>query len=115
MEGNGGITTITKDEANEIDLSPGNNKKLTEEEIKNSKTQTITGKYLALIISKTIAMDLGDFNRFNPNFDKQVAIKATYDLRLPADKMEIFNAKRNQILDESMKLLLNPVSNEKKS
>ena len=115
MEGNGGITTVTKDEADEIDFTSGGNKSLTQEEINNSKTQTITGKYLALIISKTIEMDLATFNRYNPNFDKQVAVKATYDLRLPADKMEIFNSKKNQILDESMKLLLSPINSEKKS
>ena len=114
MEGNGGITTVTKDEADEIDLAAGSNKNLTQDEINHSKTQTITGKYLALIISKTISMDLATFNRYNPGFDKQVAVKASYDLRLPADKMEIFNSKKNQILDESMKLLLSPVSTEKK-
>ena len=115
MEGNGGITTVTKDEADEIDFTSGGNKSLTQEEIDNSKMQTITGKYLALIISKTIEMDLAAFNRYNPNFDKQVAVKATYDLRLPANKMEIFNSKKNQILDESMKLLLSSVNTSKKS
>jgi membrane-bound lytic murein transglycosylase D len=114
MEGNGGITTVTKDEADEIDFSTGSNKNLTQEEIDHSKTQTITGKYLALIISKTIEMDLAAFNRYNPGFDKQVAVKATYELCLPADKMEIFNSKKNQILDESMRLLLSPVSNSGK-
>jgi membrane-bound lytic murein transglycosylase D len=115
MEGNGGITTVTRAEASEIDLSAINNKSLTQEEINNLKTQTITGKYLSLIISKTIFMDLADFNRYNPNFDRQVAIKASYDLRLPADKMEVFNSKKNQILEESIKLLLSPVNTEKKS
>jgi membrane-bound lytic murein transglycosylase D len=114
MEGNGGITTVTKDEADEIDFSAGNNKNLTQEEIDHSKTQTITGKYLGLIISKTIVMDLATFNRYNPGFDKQVAVKATYELRLPADKMEIFNSKKNQILDESMRLLLAPVKSAQK-
>jgi membrane-bound lytic murein transglycosylase D len=114
MEGNGGITTITKDEAGEIDFSFGGNKNVTPEELDHSKTQTITGKYLALIISKSIEMDLATFNRYNPGFDKQVAVKATYELRLPADKMDIFNSKKNQILDESMKLLLSPVNHVQK-
>lgn len=113
MEGNGGITTVTKDEANEIDLSPTKN--LTQQELSNSASQTISGKYLALIICKTIIMDLADFNHYNPGFDKQVAVKGSYDLRLPADKMQTFNLKKNQILEESIKLLLNPVTIEKKS
>jgi membrane-bound lytic murein transglycosylase D len=111
MEGNGSIATVTKEEAENINLS---SVKLSEQELQNLKTQTITGKYLALIITKTIFMDLGTFNRFNPNFDTQVAVKGSYDLRLPADKMEIFNVKKNQILDESLKLLLSPVNTEQK-
>jgi len=114
MEGNGSITTVTKDEAADLDISTAA-KNLTQEELNNLKTQTITGKYLALIISKTIVIDLAEFNRYNPNFDKVVAIKASYELRLPADKMETFNAKKNEILEESLKLLLNPVGPGKKS
>jgi membrane-bound lytic murein transglycosylase D len=113
MEGNGSIATVTKDEADNINLNPA---KLSQQEMEMLKTQTITGKYLALIITKTILMDLNEFNRFNPNFDAQVAIKGSYDLRLPADKMEIFNAKKNQILEESLKLLLSqPAGDQKKS
>jgi peptidoglycan lytic transglycosylase D len=111
MEGNGGITTVTKDEAENISLTSG---KLTEEELQTLKTQTITGKYLALVISKTVVMDFATFNRFNPNFDNQVAVKGSYDLRLPADKMEIFNTKKNQILEESLKLILSPINGDQK-
>jgi len=113
MEGNGGITTLTKDEASEIDISAPGNKNLSQQELNDLKTQTITGKYLALIICKTILMDLTDFNRYNPNFDKQVAINGSYDLRLPAGKMEVFNSKKNQVLEESIRLLLSPVNTQK--
>jgi membrane-bound lytic murein transglycosylase D len=110
MEGNGGITTVTKDEAK--DIIPANGKNiLTEEEINNSKTQTISGKYNSLIITKNILMDITSFNRYNPDFDKQIAVNGSFELRLPADKMDVFNAKKYQILEESMKLLLAPVSN----
>lgn len=112
MEGNGGITTVTKDEAKNI--LPGNGQKmLTDNEINNSTTQTISGKYNSAIISQTIGVDISTFNRYNPEFDRKIAVNGSYQLRLPADKMELFNGKKYQILEESMKLLLAPVSNNK--
>jgi membrane-bound lytic murein transglycosylase D len=109
MEGNGGVTTVTREEAK--DMIPANGRNiLTEEEINNSKTQTISGKFNALIITKNILMDITSFHRYNPDFDKQIAVNGSFELRLPADKMEIFNVKKYQILEESMKLLLAPVS-----
>jgi membrane-bound lytic murein transglycosylase D len=109
MEGNGGITTVTKDEAKDIPVNGKNI--LSEDEINNSKTQTISGKYNSTIIIKNILMDIASFNRYNPDFDKKIAVNGSFDLRLPADKMEVFNAKKYQILEESLKLLLAPVNN----
>ncbi len=110
MEDNGGITTVTMDEAKDLALSQTKNH-LSDEELNNSKTQTISGKYNSLIITKNILMDIAGFNRYNPDFDKRIGVNGSFELRLPADKMEIFNAKKYQILEESMKLLLAPVSN----
>jgi membrane-bound lytic murein transglycosylase D len=111
MEGDGGITTITKDEAENAMLSsaPGKNS-LSQEELTNSKMQTISGKYNSVIISKNILMDIASFNRYNPDFDKQIAVRGSFDLRLPGDKMDVFNAKKFQILEESINLLLAPVN-----
>jgi len=114
MEGNGGITTLTKDEASNVMLASAAGKNtLSQEEIANSKIQSISGKYNSVIIAKEILMDIASFNRYNPDFDKQIGVKGSFDLRLPADKMDLFNAKKFQILDESMKLLLAPISNAK--
>ena len=110
MERNGGITTVTKDEAKDLVLSMTKNN-LSIEELNNSKTQTISGKYNSLIIVKDILIDIVSFNRYNPDFDKQIGINGSFELRLPGDKMEIFNIKKYQILEESMRLLLAPVSN----
>jgi len=111
MEGNGGVTTITKEEADNGMLPSAPEKNvLSQEELANSKMQSISGKYNSLIITKNILMDVANFHRYNPDFDKQIAVKGSFDLRLPADKMEVFNAKKIQILDESMKLLLAPIS-----
>ncbi len=110
MEGNGGITTVTKDEAKDLVLSPTKNN-LSDEELNNSKTQIIGGKYNSLIIAKNILMNIASFNRYNPDFDKQIGVTGSFELRLPTDKMEIFNTKKYKILDESMKLLLAPLTN----
>ena len=111
MEGNGGITTVTKDEADNAMLSSAAGKNsLSQEELTNSKMQSISGKYNSVIISKNILMDIASFNRYNPDFDKQIAVRGSFDLRLPGDKMDVFNAKKFQILEESIKLLLAPLN-----
>lgn len=115
FEGNGGITTVTKDEARDIAFSSATGKKnLSDEEMNSSKTQLISGKYNSLVITKNIMMDLNTFIRYNPDFDKQMSVNGKYELRLPADKMDVFFAKKNQILDESIKLLLAPAGAETK-
>jgi membrane-bound lytic murein transglycosylase D len=114
FEGQGGITTLTKDEATE-QLSGSSmyvfNRKLTKEESSNSKTTSISGKYCSSIIAKYILMDIDEFNRYNPDFDKVMAsANNTYDLKLPSDKMDLFVASKYQILNESVQLLLNGVA-----
>jgi len=111
MEGTGGITTITKEEATDAMLSPAVGKNIvSQEELANSKLQTVNGKYNSVIITKNILMDIASFNRYNPDFDKKIAVSGSFDLRLPGDKMDMFNAKKFQILEESMQLLLAPIN-----
>ena len=98
MEGNGGITTVTKDEADNTMLSAVGKNSLSQEELTNSKMQSISGKYNSVIISKNILMDIANFNRYNPDFDKQIAVRGSFDLHLPDDKMDVFNAKNIQTL-----------------
>jgi membrane-bound lytic murein transglycosylase D len=59
---------------------------------------------------KHVEIDAATFNRYNPNFDNQIALNGKYELRLPTVKMNVFVAKRYQILDESMELLLKPAN-----
>jgi len=111
FEGQGGITTLTKEEATE-QLSGSSmyvfHRKITQEELNNAKTVSVSGKYHSSIISKYTLMDPVEFNRYNPDFDKVMAsTNNTYELKLPAEKMELFAANKYQILDESVQLLLN--------
>jgi membrane-bound lytic murein transglycosylase D len=105
MEGEGGVTTLTKAEVKDAKLN-SNNSFLSKAEMDSSKTQSISGRYNAAIVSRHIEMNIDDFNRYNPDFDSKVGNNGKYDLRLPNVKMEIFLAKKFQILDESMQLLL---------
>jgi membrane-bound lytic murein transglycosylase D len=109
MEGQGSITTLTKDEAKNISASTG--VILTPAETANSKTQSISGRYNSRVIVKHIAMDIAAFNKLNPDFDKLIASIGNYELRLPVEKMDIFLAKKPEILNESMQLMLNPGNN----
>ena len=102
MEGEGGVTTLTKLESNEF----GKLTALTKQELDSSLTSTIGGKYNAGIIVKHLEMTIVDFNRYNPGFASQSSSNGSYELRLPASKMAIFISKKNEILEESIQLLL---------
>lgn len=111
MEGSGGVTTAGGSFNPAIDLSGGANPydikpKLTDEELEYASTQSITGKFNSLIISKNLSMDIVTFNRYNPDFDNMMSINGNYDLRLPSDKMQLFMANKYVILNECVQLLL---------
>lgn len=108
FEGGCGWTTLTAAETqqkqetlaylqNKFDSSTVNN---------NKTTFAITGKYNSVVIANTVMMDINQFNNLNPYFDKSLSEGKTYAIKLPQDKMEIFKAKRQQILYESVQLLL---------
>ncbi|MFM7838801.1 MAG: lytic transglycosylase domain-containing protein [Chitinophagaceae bacterium] len=111
LEGQGGVTTLTKEET-QVQLSALSHyqslRNLSDEELLELKTLSLTGKYLSHVIARTLLMDWNEFNRYNPNFDKVMASSGnTYELKLPASKMDAFITKKYQILNESVQLMLN--------
>jgi membrane-bound lytic murein transglycosylase D len=104
FEGEGGITTVTKKEMK--DLLVDNNPSLKEDEMNSSTSYNITGRFNSAVILKHIELDKATFDRFNPGFDNKISVEGKYNLRLPTQKMNVFVAKRYEILDESLKLLL---------
>jgi len=106
MEGIGGITTSTKEEAKNLLLS----NTAVKEELSDAKIQVITGRYNSLVMSKYLAIDIVAFNKMNPDFDKLIAENGKYELQLPANKMDIFLSKKFDISYESVQLLLKSVS-----
>lgn len=79
---------------------------LTEQEMNITDTITISGKYSSLVMSKTLGIDYAQFNRWNIQFDNLV-ISGAYLMRLPKDKLMEFKNKKNQILQESVMMLMN--------
>jgi membrane-bound lytic murein transglycosylase D len=111
FEGQGSVTTLTREEATE-QLSGSSmyvfHRKLNVDELNNARTVSISGKYHSSVIARYTLLDSATFSRYNPDFDKVMASSNnSYDLKLPADKMELFAANKYQILNESVQLLLN--------
>ncbi|MBN8688772.1 MAG: lytic transglycosylase domain-containing protein [Chitinophagales bacterium] len=104
FEGEGGITTVTKDETK--DLLSKKITELSEEEMNSSVTNKISGRFSSAVILKYIDMKPLEFIKYNPGFDEAIALNGTYELRLPAQQMNLFISKRYEILEESMKALL---------
>ncbi len=120
MEGSGGVTTVSNQNGNyEMNSNgPGANPfdtkpQLTPEELETTATQAVSGKYNSIVIAKNLAMDILQFNRFNPEFDYMMTNNGNYDLRLPQDKMQVFQANKYVILNECVQILLgdNNISN----
>ena len=115
FEGQGGLCTLTKKETDDNYGVNGTyifNRRLSATELEEAKSQTISGKYHSSVIAKNIVMDITDFNRYNPDFDKVMAsASSSYEIKLPSDKLELFNANKYQILNESIQLLLNNAAN----
>jgi membrane-bound lytic murein transglycosylase D len=105
MEGEGGLTTLTKDETAKL-LADYANVPTTDASL---AMQNISGKYYSKAIAKVLQMNLTEFNKLNPNFDKQLSAKGNYDLRLPNDKMTAFRDAKIQILQQSVGMLLGTI------
>ncbi|HEX6181678.1 MAG TPA: lytic transglycosylase domain-containing protein [Chitinophagaceae bacterium] len=107
FEGQGGLTTLTKQEATEqLGASSMLLRRLTKEELADAASLNISGKYHSTVIARIVLMDVEEFNRYNPEFDRLMASSSVYELKLPTEKMSLFVANKYQILNESVQLLL---------
>lgn len=110
FEGQGSVTTLTKAEVTEqvgVTATYLLNRRLSAEELSNTKSLEVSGKYYSAAIAKNIMMPLNEFNRYNPDFDAMMASNNNvYEMKLPADKMDLFVANKYIILNESVQMLL---------
>lgn len=104
MEGDGGLTTLTKKETEALALNAANAGEVIADA--NTNVLNISGKYNSTAITQNIQMNVVEFNKLNPDFDKQLSANGSYNLRLPNDKMLAFQANKRQILDHSIQILL---------
>lgn len=101
MEGKGGVTTVVND-----GKQPVANEFAPEKTDPNIEVQAIAGKFSSVVMAKNLVVDLLYFNQLNPNFDAVLAGNNTFNLRLPKEKMQLFNSNRYNILNESVQLLM---------
>jgi membrane-bound lytic murein transglycosylase D len=104
MEGDGGLTTLTKKETQAMTVA-GTSQIVDP----NMAIMNVSGKYNSTAIIQNVQMSLSDFNKLNPDFDRQLSSNGSYNLRLPSDKMLAFQANKQQILDQSIQILLSSV------
>ncbi|MCX8021022.1 MAG: lytic transglycosylase domain-containing protein, partial [Chitinophagaceae bacterium] len=103
FEGEGGITTLTKDETRNL---MNKSLQLSAEELKKTVAYDISGRFRSDVILKHIQMDKKEFDRLNPGFDQEIALHGKYNLRLPQREMNLFIEKRYEILEESLQQLI---------
>jgi len=96
MEGDGGLTTLTRKET----------EALSDADQENTTVVKVSGKYTADAIAQLIQMGLTDFNRLNPDFDRELSAKGTFDMRLPNEKVAVFQANKPEILDLSVRMMV---------
>jgi membrane-bound lytic murein transglycosylase D len=108
FEGSGGLTTMTKQEVTDYKATAAVKvtQPLSDEELANTVTTAINGRYNSSIVIKFLELDLPQFLKWNPDFDKKLSIGESYNLRLQKDKLPIFEARKREILAESIRMLL---------
>ncbi|SFE33818.1 membrane-bound lytic murein transglycosylase D [Chitinophaga sp. CF118] len=80
---------------------------LTEDEMFNTVEFNITGKYRMEAIAKRLNMEKAELDHLNPDFERMMSgPDNSYDLRVPKDKMKAFQAEKEEILKESIQMML---------
>ncbi|WP_207492204.1 lytic transglycosylase domain-containing protein [Aridibaculum aurantiacum] len=103
LEGNGGLTTMTAAELKAVKPVAA----LQPVEDANTSIVEISGKYNSLVVAKQLGMEVTEFNKMNPQFDKVLSMGNSYNLRLPKEKVNMFSSKKNNILNESVQFMIN--------
>ncbi len=76
---------------------------------KDLVSEMISGRFKASVIAREIGMEMSTFSILNPQMENVLSTGAEFKLQLPAEKMELFKAKKYDILNQSVEELLNNV------
>lgn len=108
FEGSGGWTTMTASETQvqkalstrpqEIELSA--------DEQAATTVVEVSGRYNSLIVANGLMLDITRFNKWNPGFDKTLSEGKKYPMRLPKETVPVFEARKNHLLMQSVRALL---------
>lgn len=80
---------------------------LSEEEMFNTVEFNISGKYKMEAIAKRLDMAKADLDHLNPDFERMMSgPENSYDLRIPKEKMNQFQLVKEEILKESIQMML---------
>ena len=105
FEGSGGITTMTADEiknSKDIITMPA----VVSSNNTNIRSVEIQGRYNSTLMAKYLQMDIAYLNSINPGLNDALNRGSVFSLNLPADKVDLFNESKAQILKESIQLLM---------
>lgn len=69
--------------------------------------QSVKGSFRSNIIAEILGMEQINFDHYNPAFDRQLAANGCYPLNLPAEKMQIFISRKQEILERSVQQWMN--------
>ena len=91
------------------------NPNLSTAEDSTSDAVKVSGRFIASVIAKNLDIEMKDFNHYNPGFDNMLASGASYELRLPTNKMDLFITNKYIILNECVQQLLGDVNQDVKT
>ena len=108
FEGGGGFTTMTKEETVQFKSNQisANDRGLSAEELAQTVEIEVSGRYLSVVVSNQLLLDINHFNRLNPGFDLVLSEGKKYAMRIPSDREKLFIGRKQAILLESLRVLL---------
>jgi Soluble lytic murein transglycosylase and related regulatory proteins (some contain LysM/invasin domains) len=108
FENGGGLTTMTAAETKAFLASQVKSPiQLSATDTANTVVTPVNARFNSVIICNNLLMNIGDFNKWNPGFDKTLSEGKPYSMRLSKEQTEMFRAKKNDILMQSINALLN--------
>ena len=108
-------TSFNKFNYSSLSSGENNSSTLSADGISSLKEVAVSGRYKAEVIAANIEMDLKDFNRINPGMDNLLSTGSVYQLKLPEDKMVLFEENKYTILNECVQQLLGNVNTDSKT
>jgi membrane-bound lytic murein transglycosylase D len=108
FEGSGGLTTMTAGETEIQKAIIGHQQtvQLCDAELSGMGFVEIGGRYNAAVVTNNLSIDPAQFNKWNPGFDKTLSSGKKYTMRLPKDKLNLFEERKESLLMASVKSLL---------